>query len=79
MRKEKKRRVSAKHQIEIQTLKTHEREFHGKNVIVVGRQIFPVESGKQAAKLLAELREKYPDQTPLLAYAMGEETYILCL
>lgn len=79
MRKQKKTKPRAEFQIEMETLQAREHEFQGKNVIVLGRQIFPIENGEQATQLLAELRQRYPDQSPLLAYAMGEETYILCL
>lgn len=79
MRKPMKHRARANHQIELQTLEAHKEKYRGKNVIVIGKEIFPVENGEQAARLLEELRKKYPTKSPLLTYVMGEETYILCL
>ncbi|MBI4789353.1 MAG: hypothetical protein HY782_20165 [Chloroflexi bacterium] len=64
--------------LENRTLKKHEDEFRGKNVIVIGTEIHPIKNGKQAARLLEELRRKYPKRTPLLTYVWGDETYILC-
>ncbi len=74
MRKPSKRRTRQNHQIELQTLKAHENEFRGRNVIVIGKEIYPIENGEQAARLLEELRKKYPSKSPLLTYVMGEET-----
>ncbi|HEX7593656.1 MAG TPA: DUF5678 domain-containing protein [Anaerolineae bacterium] len=71
-------RVRSSESIEFKTLKAHWDEYRGKNVIVIGKEIFPIKSGKQAAKLLEALRKKYPKRTPLLTYVWGEETYILC-
>ncbi len=65
--------------VELRTLKVHWREYEGKNVIVIGKEIYPIQDGDQAARLLEELRKKYPKKTPLLTFVWGEETYILCL
>ncbi len=77
LRRRTKRRIWTDHQIELRTLKAHENEFRGKNVIVIGKEIFAIENGEQAARLLEELLKKYPKRTPLLAYVMEDETYIL--
>lgn len=79
MRKSTKHQARANHQIELQTLRARKDKYRGKNVIVIGKEIYPIENGEQAARLLEELRKKYPTQSPLLTYVMGEETYILCL
>jgi len=71
-----KRRVRTTESVESRTLKAHWDEFRGKNVIVIGKEIYPIENGDQAARLLEELRQKYPKKTPLLAYVWGEETYL---
>ena len=65
--------------LEYKTLQARENEFRGQNVIVVGNEIYPIKNGEHAARLLKELRRKYPKRTPLLTYVMGEETYILWL
>jgi hypothetical protein len=79
IRKPVKRRARRVESVELQTLKAHENEFRGKNVIVVGKEIYPIENGEQAERLLEELRRKYPKNTPMLTYVWDEETYILCL
>ncbi len=76
-RKTVRRRASSNHRIELRTLRTHENEFRGKNVLVIGNEIYAIESGEQAARLLEELLRKYPKKAPLLAYVMEDETYIL--
>jgi hypothetical protein len=75
--KTQKRQTTANHRIELATLKEHENEFRGRNVVVIGKEIFPIKNGKQAARLLEKLRKKYPKKSPLLAYVMREEPYIL--
>jgi hypothetical protein len=65
------------HHIELQTLKAHENEFRGRNVIVIGKEIYAIENGEQAVRLMEELLKKYPKRAPLLAYVMEDETYIL--
>jgi hypothetical protein len=77
MRKPIRRQTRSNHRIELQTLKAHEGEFRGKNVIVIGKEIYAIENGEQAAGLLEELLKKYPNRVPLLAYVMEDETYIL--
>lgn len=62
---------------EHQTLKAREEEFRGKHVIVIGTEIYPIEDGEQAARLLERLRKQHPGKIPLLAYVMREDTYIL--
>ena len=82
-RKQIRRRASSDHQgdlghrIELRTLQSRENEFRGRNVIVIGKEIYAIENGEQATRLLEELLKKYPNKTPLLAYVMEDETYIL--
>ena len=49
------RRAPSNHRMELQTLKARENEFRGRNVIVIGKEIYAIENGEQAARLMEEL------------------------
>lgn len=52
-------------------------KYRGKHVMVVDGKIFAARTGEEALKRYREIREKYPDQTPALAYIPKEDSLIL--
>lgn len=42
--------------------------YRGKHVILVGGKIFTANTGEGASEILQKAREKYPSETPEIAY-----------
>ena len=53
--------------------------FRGKHIIVAGGEIFTAKTGKKASKILAEVRQKYPKETPAVTYIPKADALILWL
>ena len=51
--------------------------FRGKHVIVIGGEVFTAKTGEKAAKILAEVRQKYPEETPAVTYIPDADALIL--
>jgi len=51
--------------------------FRGKHVIVVGGKVFTAKTGEKASKILAEVRRKYPKETPAVTYIPDADALIL--
>lgn len=48
----------------------------GNYVIVVVGKIFTVKTGEKASKILAEMRRKYPKETPAITYIPDTDALI---
>lgn len=42
--------------------------YRGKHIILVGGKLYTAKSGEGASKILDRVREKYPEETPEVAY-----------
>jgi hypothetical protein len=51
--------------------------FRGKHVVLIGGKIFTAKTGEGASEILKETREKYPDETPEIAYLPKAQSLIL--
>jgi hypothetical protein len=57
---------------------TAEERYQGKQVVVMGGQIFILpEDDRKAATLVEDLEKKYPNQIPHLVFVPRSEAYIL--
>jgi len=52
-------------------------KYRGKHVILAANKIFTAKTGDGAAKILAEVRSRYPDETPEIAYLPKAHSLIL--
>ena len=43
-------------------------KYRGRHIVLVNNKIFTAKTGEGASKILTEVRVKYPDQTPEIAY-----------
>lgn len=53
--------------------------YFGKHVVVVDHEVYEATTGEEAVRILEEVRKKYPEKQPMLAYIPKEETLILLL
>lgn len=53
--------------------------YFGKHVVLVNGEVFVATTGEEAVRILQEVRKKYPDKQPMLAYIPKEEALILIL
>ncbi len=53
------------------------KKYAGKHVMIVGDRIFAAKTGEEASRKFEQLRQKYPDQMPLLTYIPKEDLLIL--
>lgn len=51
--------------------------YRGKHVILIAGKIFTANTGEGAAKILADIRKKYPNDTPEVAYLPSAHSLIL--
>lgn len=51
--------------------------YRGRHIIVVGGKVFSARTGERAGEILEMLHEKYPKETPEIAYVPKAETLIL--
>lgn len=51
--------------------------YFGKHVVVVDHEVYQANTGDEAVRILEEVRKKYPEKKPVLAYIPKEETLIL--
>lgn len=51
--------------------------YFGKHVVVVDHEVFEATTGEEAVRILEDVRKKYPEKKPVLAYIPKEETLIL--
>ncbi|KKU15530.1 MAG: hypothetical protein UX21_C0002G0004 [Microgenomates group bacterium GW2011_GWC2_45_8] len=51
--------------------------YRGKHVILVGGKIFTAKTGEGASKILREVRDSHPHQTPEIAYLPKAQSLIL--
>ncbi|MDP3994705.1 MAG: hypothetical protein Q8P91_02660 [bacterium] len=51
--------------------------YRGKHVILVGGKIYTAKTGEGASKILEEVREKHPKETPEIAYLPKARSLIL--
>lgn len=51
--------------------------YRGKHVILAAGKIFTAKTGEGASEILKEIREKYPDVTPEIAYLPKAHSLIL--
>lgn len=49
----------------------------GYHVIVVGAKVFRAKTGEGAAKILQDIRHKYPKKTPAITYIPDADSLIL--
>ena len=52
-------------------------KYRGKHIVLVDNKIFTAKTGEGASKILTEVRVKYPDQTPEIAYLPKAQSLIL--
>lgn len=52
--------------------------YQGHHVIMVKNKIFTAKTGKKAARILKEIRKKYPQETPQVTYIPKADTLVLC-
>lgn len=52
-------------------------QYKGKHVVIIGGKIYAAKTGKSAAKMFAELTQKYPSQQPTVTYVPKADTLIL--
>jgi hypothetical protein len=52
-------------------------KYRGKHVILAGGKIFTAETGAKAAKILKQIRSKFPKETPEIAYLPKAHSLIL--
>lgn len=52
-------------------------KYRGKHVILAGGEIFTAETGAKAAKILKKVRNKFPKETPEIAYLPKAHSLIL--
>lgn len=64
---------------EYRTFLAREAELRGKYVVIVDSQVFTADTGEEASRLLAKVRQEFPRKTPLATYIPKEETLILWL
>lgn len=53
--------------------------YQGKHVILAAGKVYTAKTGKDAAKILKNVREKHPDITPEIAYLPKARSLILWL
>lgn len=53
--------------------------FRGKHVVVVAGKVFTAKTGEKASKILAEVRKKYPKETPAITYIPKADALVLWL
>lgn len=53
--------------------------YQGKHVILAAGKVYTAKTGKDAAKILKNVRKKYPDVTPEIAYFPKAHSLILWL
>lgn len=51
-------------------------KYKGMHVIFVNNKIYTAKTGRKAARILKELRKKYPDQTPQITYVPKANTFL---
>ena len=51
--------------------------FRGKHVVLVAGKVFTAKTGERASRILAEVREKYPKETPAITYIPKADALIL--
>ena len=51
--------------------------YRGKHIILVGGKLYTAKTGEGANKIIKEVMEKYPDETPQIAYLPKTRTLIL--
>lgn len=54
-------------------------QYSGKHIIIIGGKIHAKKTGSAKSKLLEKLIQKYPQETPIIAYIPKEDTLILFL
>lgn len=59
------------------TLRQNWDKYRGQHVFVVGEKIFAARSGEKAEEIYHQLKEKYPQTSPLMTYIPKEGTLIL--
>lgn len=52
-------------------------KYRGKHIIVVGGRVYAAKTGKAKTRLLDRLLEKYPEETPTIAYIPKVDSLIL--
>jgi hypothetical protein len=52
-------------------------KYRGKHIVLAGGKIFTAKTGEGATKILKDVRKKYPDQTPEIAYLPKAQSLIL--
>lgn len=52
-------------------------KYRGKHIVLVGGKVFTAKTGEGAAKILREVRERHPKQTPEIAYLPKAQSLIL--
>jgi hypothetical protein len=51
--------------------------YRGKHIIAVAGKIFTAKTGDGAAQILAEVRKRYPQQTPAVTYIPEADVLIV--
>lgn len=52
-------------------------KYKGKHVVLAGDKIYTAKTGEGASKILLDVRKKYPNLTPEIAYLPKAHTLIL--
>ena len=54
-------------------------KYRGKHIVGVKDQVYATKTGPQASKVLEKVINKYPKETPLVAYVSKDDSLILLL
>lgn len=69
--------IKSRYSTEYKTLIARERKLRGKYVVIIGKRVFTAKTGREATRLLAQVRKKFPQKTPLATFVPKADTLIL--
>jgi len=59
------------------TLRENWEKYRGRHVFVVGNEIFSAKSGEKAEEIYHQVKQKYPEHSPLMTYIPKKGSLIL--